>query len=397
MAGRKPVAFDCEHQRAMMTRKQAGFTIVELMVTMVIFVFVIAAASNMFTGILNSFKQQSKIAETNIEGLVGLQMLRTDMEQAGYGLPSDLDGITYTEATSAPASAYNDTNGTTFFNPPRAFAASNNNGFNASDVLVIKATSAATNAAAYKWGYISNTMVGTTNTNVMQVWTNATGAAVADENFANGDRVIVLKPEGGADKQVLINSGGIFYTQYNSSLGSFDDTFEPPANSYQTYLIYGISSDTVPVRPFNRADYYISSSSVPSHCAPNTGVLIKSVINHNSGGTRGGGLPLLDCVADMQLVYAMDTDKDGILNSFSSTPPATADLVRTQLKEIRVYILGHEGQKDLFYAYPTASITLTDLDAGTLKTFDLSTVIGPAYANYRWKVYTLVIKPFNLR
>jgi len=71
-------------------QKQTGFTLVELMVTMVIFVLVIAAASSMFTGILNQFKQQSKIAETNIEGLAGLQMFRTDIEQAGYGLPMTL-------------------------------------------------------------------------------------------------------------------------------------------------------------------------------------------------------------------------------------------------------------------------------------------------------------------
>ena len=388
-----------------MIKKQAGFTLVELMVTMVIFVLVIAAASSMFTGILNQFKQQSKIAETNIEGIVGLQMFKTDIEQAGYGLPYDLDGVTYTESAAAPASAYNDATA----NPPRAFVASDNTNLtvntSGSDVLVIKSTSVATNAAANKWAYISN--IGANN--IMRSWTGATGAAVADENLAANDRVIVLRPAVGSLRQVLVHDGGTFFTPFNSNLASFDDNFEPPANSFDTYIVYGINGTSNPVRPFNRADYYISNSNVPSRCAPNTGVLVKSVINHDADGTRGGGLPLLDCVADVQLVFALDINNDGVPDQWSPTPsptpPATAELVRTQVKEVRVYILAHEGQRDTSYNYVPPvytpampdTIKLTDPNAGNLKEFNLNTVIGSTYVNYRWKIYTMVIKPFNLR
>jgi len=72
-------------------------------------------------------------------------------------------------------------------------------------------------------------------------------------------------------------------------------------------------------------------------------------------------------------------------------------LLRKRLKNVRVYVLAHEGQKDTFYTYPNATINLEDQELGVLKAFDLSTVIGSTYANYRWKVYTMVIKPFNLR
>jgi len=395
----------------MMIKKQTGFTLVELMVTMVIFVLVIAAASSMFTGILNQFKQQSKIAETNIEGLAGLQMFRTDIEQAGYGLPYDLDGLTYTESTAAPASAYNDS----AFTPPvpRAFVASDDDGVNDSDVLVIKATSVATNAAAHKWAYISN--IGASN--IMWSWQGVTGADIADENLVNGDRVIVLRPVIGSNQQVLVNNGGTFFTQFYPLTGgtTFSTNFQPLANSFETYIIYGINVNTDPIRPFNRADYYISSSNVPSRCALNTGVLIKSVINHDADGTRGGGLPLLDCVADMQVAVSLDMNEDGTPGTVSSpqgvlltsTEGATAttvqetlddaSLLRKRLKNVRVYVLAHEGQKDTFYTYPNATINLKDQELGVLKAFDLSTGIGSTYVNYRWKVYTMVIKPFNLR
>jgi len=59
----------------MMIKREDGFTLVELMITMVVFVFFIAAASNVFTGLRTQFKQQIKLAETNIEGIGGLEIL----------------------------------------------------------------------------------------------------------------------------------------------------------------------------------------------------------------------------------------------------------------------------------------------------------------------------------
>ena len=70
-----------------MIRREEGFTLVELMITMVVFVLVIAAASSIFSSLLNQFKQQSKIIESNIEGVVGLDMMRVDVQQAGFGIP----------------------------------------------------------------------------------------------------------------------------------------------------------------------------------------------------------------------------------------------------------------------------------------------------------------------
>lgn len=392
-----------------MIKKQAGFTLVELMVTMVIFVLVIAAASSMFTGVLNQFKQQSKIAETNIEGLVGLQMLRTDIEQAGYGLPYDLDGVTYSEAVNDATTAHNDTtyNDEASEAPPRAFVMGsaagvnfNSAGSNASDILVVKATNAATNEASHKWVYISNTGAN----NIMRSWTDATGAALADENLGNNDRVIVLRPAVGSRQQVLVKSGGSFTAQFKTSLDDFSNSFEPVANTFETYIVYGVTSPADPVdtalrMPFNRADYYIRrpSTNMPSRCAPNTGILYKATVNHSDGGLTE--LPLLDCVADIQLVFARDVDNNpATIDTYGElTSTLTAEQVRTQVKEVRVYILAHEGQRDTFYTYPNSTITLTDTDAGLLNTINLNTLSGASYVNYRWKIYTLVIKPFNLR
>jgi len=385
-----------------MIRSQRGLTLVELMITMVVFVLTIAAAANIFSGLLNQFKQQSKIAETNIEGVVGLQMLRSDIEQAGYGLPYDLNGITYTgEAINVVSTTHNDTlfnDGTA--NPPRAVRIGNDIGFtnaavtpNAnSDVLVIKATNLGTSAAATKWAYVSNT--GAANT--MRQWTNEAGTAIPDENLINNtDQVIVLNPIVGSRQRVLISDGAAFSTTFNSDTGTFDTDFQPVNGSFETYLIYGISPGVAPRMPFNRADFYINTpATMPTHCAPGTGVLYKALVNHADGALNQ--LPLLDCVAAMQVVFGLDTNNDGAADSFVDDPGAglTAENLRDQLKEIRVYILAQEGQRDTSYTSPSP-ITANDPDLGNVITFTIPA--GDALRNYRWKVYTLFIKPYNLR
>ena len=90
-------------------RNSGGFILVELMITMVVFVLVIAGAAGIFAGLFTQFKQQSKITESNIEGVVGLDTLRRDIEHAGYGLPwSFQNSISYSEAMRTPGSNYND-------------------------------------------------------------------------------------------------------------------------------------------------------------------------------------------------------------------------------------------------------------------------------------------------
>jgi len=75
--------------------------------------------------------------------------------------------------------------------------------------------------------------------------------------------------------------------------------------------------------------------------------------------------------------------------------------VRNRVKEVRVYILAHEGQRDQNYTYPSQTIDVPaapDPGAGLGRTLDIKTSIGdPDYQYYRWKLYTLAVKPIDLR
>jgi len=367
-----------------MIKKEAGFTLIELLVTMVIFVLAIAAASQMFVGQLTQFKQQGKIAETNIEGIIGLELLRRDIEHAGYGLPWNMNGANYSEAVNDAATAHNDTlfNDSTT-NPPRAILSGNGIGINGSDVLVVKAVNVATNDAAQRW-----TRLGTGDDK---------RNGLSGDNFANTDRVIVISPGStDANRRTLTLVNGLFNATYNTTL-----TFAPADNT-ETNIIYGVDDNTNLRMPFNRADYYIRTpaTNMPTRCATGTGILYKATINQSGGGLWE--LPILDCVADMQIVFRSDTNGDGIIDtSTDDLAGLDAKAVREQVKEVRVFILAHEGQRNISYTFTNftgAATCPTCIRVGESavlgQDLDLSAITN--FQNYRWKVYTLVVKTNNL-
>jgi prepilin-type N-terminal cleavage/methylation domain-containing protein len=394
-------------QLAVSIQHSAGFTLIELMITMVVFVLVIAAASGVFTGLLTQFKQQSKIAETNIEGIIGLEILRQDIEHAGYGLPWNLNGASYLEAAVESTTTWVDrdfndgppTNpargtdpGDPASNPPGAIRSGDGYALNGSDVLVIKALNVATNFAAGKWQPIR---AGTDST--MKTWWSEVNEYVCRND--RGDhypnvRVIVISPGATVtNSRSLIVSGGTFFTQADNY--SALTNFAAPAGDPEVRIMYGVDPDTDLRMPFNRADYYIRrpTTNMPQRCAPNTGILYKATVNQSDGMLHE--LPLLDCVADMQVVFRLDTDGDGTIDTESNNIFFfTAQQIRQQVKEARVYILTHEGQRDVNYTYPNSTVTVGEFGLG--HTFNLATVIGTNWQNYRWKVYNIVVKLMNL-
>lgn len=373
-----------------MIRRQAGFTLVELMITMVLFVLVIAATSQVLTGLLTQFKQQSKIAETNIEGVVGLDMLRRDLGNTGYGIPWVIPAtITpYNEVPAGPGAAYNECAGACTA-APRAVVAGSGAGWNGSDELVIRGSNVARTAAAQAWTVLS---VGNVKRD---------GLSGAGETLAAADGVIVISPGSSTTpdvRRLVVNSGSTsdWDTRYDTTANF------APVSAIETRVIYGIDAGNAALRmPFNRTDYFISSTNVPSQCAPNTGVLMKSVLSHATG-LRADFLPLLDCVADMQVVFRFDTSVplDGLAEIITDDivgAGRTAQQVREQLMDIRVYILAHEGQRDPNFTYTTNPVTVGEFGAG--RPFNFTTVANPIadWQNYRWKIYTIVVKPNNLR
>jgi hypothetical protein len=365
-----------------MIRRETAFSILELTIALAIVMLVLFSAINFFIVSVKQYKVQTKITETNLEGILGLEVLRKDVESLGFGLPwNNLTG--YTEIAAGPAAllALNDSP-----NAPRAVVSVDGAAFtfNNSDYLAIKAANVGMGEAAGKWTHL-------TQANVKRPWTPAS------ENLQNNDYVIVLAI-GSTDtnRRSLVNPG-TFYTQFNNTAGYV------PTEPYSANIVYGIDN-VAPFRPFNRADYFLDNTSVPRHCAPGTGVLVKAVVPQTATGSNPTLLPLLDCVADMKVVYGLDNNADGIVDTaaadlalFPAGPTAAAG-IRAQLAEVRVYILAQEGQRDDSYTTPTNAIFV---GSPANAFFAGSPAVGrnvdvSSRRNYRWKTYSMVVKPMSL-
>jgi prepilin-type N-terminal cleavage/methylation domain-containing protein len=365
-----------------MLNKKDGVTLIELLIVMALVLIVLAMTTDTLPIIFRQSRQQSQVVGAQIEGIIGLDILRSDIEQAGYGLPwAFQSAINYSEASTSPADNYNDaTNGI-----PRAILSGNDTVFgggyiSGSDYLVIKASIVATNNTATKWTHI---ITGQSPT----LW--------GSNDFINGERVIVIRPSVSDTvfrELVMDSATGNFYTTY--AYPTFPSAFSPTKPS-EMFLIYGIDPNTNLSMPFNRADYYVKrpAANMPSNCAPGTGILYKATVNQVDGGLNE--MPLLDCVADMQVIFGLDTTGSGVVGTrMNNITALTTQQIREQVKEIRVYILIHEGEKDKYYRYQNSVITVGEFGLG--RNFNLSANIGTDWQNYRWKLYTLVVKPKNL-
>jgi len=392
-----------------MARHDYGYTLVELVVVMLIFSIVMTLISVSFNRIVTNSGQLVKSVETDIGGLIGLELFRCDLELAGFGLFWSMPAaMTYNEAESeimvdgcsggcpdADASLFNDGLPQVPCKPPRAYVIGDKVGYNDSDYLVLKGTPLAMNQTSRSWAYLNYSSTGAV---IKSSKSNIQGTELIP---GKGQRVIVVKSgvsAAGVPRRELVSNGGTFSLAFDRPLENFE-----PKSKQDNYLVYGVADkeDSADLNiPFNRSDYYISrKESISKTCAKGTGVLYKTTINQDSTVTD---YPILDCVADMQVVLYLDTNGDGVPDYHPAGDSGldSAEL-REQLKEIRVYVLGQQGKKDMSYSFPGKAIVVGDplLDLKLSQEWTQSKMtdtFGTDWRHYRWKLYTIVVQPKNL-
>ncbi|MSN26358.1 MAG: prepilin-type N-terminal cleavage/methylation domain-containing protein [Geobacter sp.] len=430
-----------------------GFTLIEMLVTMVLVIVVIMITGSAFESILKSTGRLTSSEESNIEGVIGLEMFRHDLHQMGYGLPDTFltPAPTYIEAKFAPANKFNDApsgvprpiaswDSLTGFTDTNADSSSSETGtatttassfsiLDGTDYLAIKATTVGHNKTSKKWTYMTySALAGAAfSERGPNKWSNT------EENFVTGERVIVIKPtftDSGTTKTLIFNNnnGGnasIYWSDVTTN--SISDAFRPgPADS--TYFLYGVDDSALGM-PFNRADYFVArplnTSKIPATCAPNVGILYKATVNHKDG--RLNYMPLLDCVADMQVVFGWDANNDGVItesSAYSDTAAisvagtaSVADIrtimldpieIKNKLRYVKVYIMAQEGRKDANFTNTdvlvnnTYSVVVGDASSATpsnvniTKGYTAANLAAKQWLNYRWKIYRIVVRPKNL-
>ncbi len=425
-----------------MLKNKKGFTLVELIVVMAVFIVVIIITGQAFETILKQTSKLFRSEESNIEGVVGLEILRHDLQQAGYGLFTEplCSSNAYTgEAAALPASAYNEITRSVLDPclvppstasvaalrlPPRAVVAGNNlavvadstsetgntyNVISGSDYLVLRGLTLGRSKTSQKWTHLNFASSSVTPNS----WVSKS------ENFESGDKVLLMRRK----ITPFVNSltiepeptNGWFYIPFSNA------AFSKYSTNYNNYVVYGLDDAATPRMPFNRSDYFVArpaaTNAMPAICAPNIGNLYKATVNQADGKLTY--TPILDCVADMQVVFGWDlkivtptstTDgQDGVIDTWSSPDPnfrsgsasltdlqaamADPELLRSSLKIIKVYILAQDGRRDAGYTSPSPIVVGDTGETFLTKSYDIA---AAGLQNYRWKVYRIVIRPKNL-
>jgi prepilin-type N-terminal cleavage/methylation domain-containing protein len=415
---------------------QKGFTLIELLVVMVVFTIIIVITAGAFKTILTQSAKLLRSEESNIEGVIGLEMLRHDLQQSGYGLFTETMANPYAgEATIAPPSNFNEASLTS---PPRALVTGNNlaavtdnssvagNTFSllaGTDYIAIKGMPVGRSKASRRWTYLQRDASGAV---VPASW------ASSAENFATNEKVMFLRRKFSTGSSTLAverePSTGDFYFPFSNV------AFVGYSNNYNDYVVYGLDdAASLPRMPFNRSDYFVArpsaAGSVPGFCAPNTGILYKTIVNNSTAGSGGrlSYMPVLDCVADMQVVLMWDlmdsaaAGMDGSVDTYTSadgsvksgpgdttdviralTTPAVAlttgedpaNYIRTRLKGIKIYVLAQNGRLDPGYTSPSP-ITYSTTEASLTRPAGFN-INAQNWQHYRWKLYQMVVRPKNL-
>lgn len=400
-----------------MLRDTRGFTLVEMVVVMAVFIVIIMISGDTFNTILQQSSRLFRSEESNIEGVVGLEMLRHDLQQAGYGLFTETSPATYLEAAAAPANLFNEaclppvnSCGNENTSPPRPFVFGENlaaaaetssgatyNVLAASDYLAIKGMSVARSRTSQKWTYLKY-VAGTGG--VPNTWPSES------ENFSANNRVVLLNRNISATKNTLsiVPDGSDFYFAYSQI------AFEKYSSSSSNYIMYGLNDSGTPIAPFNRSDYFVArpadTTQIPAVCASGTGILYKTIMNQTDGKLTY--YPVLDCVADMQIVLGWDlSGSDGLVDTWSNANGTQASgpgnvvaalldpvIIKSSLKVVKIFILAQNGRKDTGYTSPSP-INLWELPE-TPSTLGKTYTLAADQLNYRWKVYRIVVRPKNL-
>ncbi|MCE5333989.1 MAG: PilW family protein [Desulfobacteraceae bacterium] len=406
-------------------KDQRGMTIVELMVALVIVLVIVGSATVAYVKFLRGFKTQSRISQSYMSSLCGLEMLRYDVEMAGFGLPSSLTtGTTYSEAEADstgpydPASLNDATTGV-----PRALVSLNNTAQGGSDVLTIKSSIAGLNPVSKKWSMVT-LATGAGALPKVKPWGGTSLSSTMD--FTAGDRFIVLDANGAL--QPASSGAWTCYTFSGDSptAGYYADaTAICSGLSTQTvFFVYGLDSSASAHRmPFNRVDYFLErvAGQIPSNCAASSYTLYRSVINQQTG--VGSAAPILDCVRDFQVAFGLDTDADGSVDAWATSLGAKdAATIKSQVRELRAFILYHEGggdvgstakfrfsgvlnlgdpdiAKSLDSSYAAGTYTFEPWSTAALSGSPQLRSFTPAGDDlqYRWKILALTIKPMNLK
>ncbi len=329
-----------------------GFTLIELLVAILIVSILLGGAYVTYIALVKGFGREAKSVETQIETAVGLELLRLDIEHAGYGVGEDQPDLPV--FSPAPDSLWI----RSVLNNTRLIRDSSGNPIH--------------------WSLVECLSAGGT------------------PQVISGDDVTSLPPGTG-----LVFIGAANRVYIGTTNGTCPNVGVFVAMPYDTNVASGCLNQFC-----NIISYFLSAAQPLQTCNPNTRNLLRAV-------GAGQGQPLINCVADVRFTFDVDTDGDGRVDLRDANFQAldldgdtniTADEVRRGLKLVNVYLLIQEGGFDRDFRFrnfrpctvPPADPRLSQSCVLANPTTGVELYLPQNFTNYRWKVLKLSVIPMNL-
>jgi type IV pilus assembly protein PilW len=269
---------------------EAGFTLVEVMSALAILAVAMTAVFATFTTQQKSFTIQNRVVEMQQNLRQAAEYMVRDIRLAGYGIPDNVTvpngaiaaGVTTmrslyaTDSTTGPDQIYvlylYDMDDS---QPPTTVTAQVSSPYSSSTPFSVSSTA----------GFIPMDLVFVTDGLKADLFQADNGATVANP---------------------------VLHTQGNFNASANHGSF--PASGYAAGSVF---SKARLVR------YFIDNTTDPSHPT----LMVDRL-------TGEGAQPLADDIEDMQLTYGLDTNADGVVDTWTPTPAAT-----TQIRQVRLQLL----------------------------------------------------------
>jgi len=283
---------------------EAGFTLIEVMAAMVIFIIAMTAVFATFISQQKSFTTQSRVAEIQQNLREGVEFIMRDIRMAGYGIPPPPDNVTInvTIPNNVVAAGVTTMRG--------LYAKDNTTGPDQIYVL-------------YRFDMDANQPPTLLSSGM---GTSSTAISVSSiTGFANGD-LILLASDTNADLfQITAAPSGntLPHDTAGFNAAAAHPTF--PAGGYLT-------NPATVVAKARFARYFIDTATDPAHPT--------LMVDRMDGQTPQ---PVADDVEDLQLTYGIDTSvpADGIVDAWTATP---AD--PSQIRQVRLQMMGRARLPD---------------------------------------------------